>query len=142
MAKNSQGLVAYWSTTTAAATAAANIVGEVVSFSGPSLTASVIDVTSLQSTAKEKMVGVYDGGQITLSVNWNCSDAAGQTKMRECLIARTKGHMVLALNGGGAETQKIGAKGYISGMNVSGAVDNKISGDFTLAISGGASFTS
>ena len=141
MAKESQGVVCYWSTTTSQATAATNVVGEVVSFSGPSLTAAVIDVTNLVSTAKEKLIGVYDGGQITLSVNWNCSADDGQKRMRESLIARTKGHMVLALNGG-AGTQKVGAKGYISGMNITGAVDNKISGDYTLAISGGASFTS
>lgn len=141
MAKESQGVVCYWSTTTSQATAVTNIVGEVVSFSGPSLTAAVIDVTNLVSTAKEKLIGVYDGGQITLSVNWNCSADDGQKRMRESLIARTKGHMVLALNGSAA-TQKVGAKGYISGMNITGAVDNKISGDYTLAISGGASFTS
>jgi hypothetical protein len=141
MAKESQGVVCYWSTTTAAATAAGNLIGEVVGFSGPSLTAAVIDVTNLASTAKEKMVGVYDGGQVTLNVNWNCSDASGQSKMRKTLMSRVKGHMVLGLNGA-AGTQKIGLKGYVSGMNITGSVDNKLSGDYTLAISGGASFTS
>ena len=141
MAKESQGVVCYWSTTTAAATAADNLIGEVVGFSGPGMSAAVIDVTNLVSTAKEKLVGVYDGGQITLNVNWNCSADDGQKRMRESLIARTKGHMVLGLNGA-AGTQKVGAKGFISAMNITGAVDNKISGDYTLAISGGASFTS
>lgn len=141
MAKESQGIACYWSTTTVAATAATNVIGDVTGFSGPSMTAAVIDVTTLQSTAKEKLIGVYDGGQIQLQVNWNCSADDGMKRMRESLVARTKGHMCLFLNGS-AGTQKIGCKGYISGMNVQGSVDNAVKGDFTLAISGGASFTS
>ena len=142
MPKESQGIVCFWATVTVAATAAANLVAEMTGFSGPSLSAAVIDVTTLQSTAKEKLVGVYDGGQITMNVNWNCSGTDGQKLMRESLAARTKGNLTVALSGTGAGTQKIGLKGYVVGMNVSGAVDNKLAGDFTIAISGGASFTS
>ena len=98
MAKESQGIIAYWSTTTAAATAAGNVVGEVVGFSGPAMTNSVIDVTNLQSTAKEKLVGVYDAGNITLNVNCLVTDG-GQQKARECLAARTKGCLLLQLSG-------------------------------------------
>ncbi len=142
MAKNSQGIVAYWATVTAVATAAANLIGEVVGFSGPSLSAAVIDVTNLVSTAKEKLIGVYDGGQVTLNVNWQCSAADGQKLMRESIAARTKGVLCIGLNGPGAETQRIVLKGFVSGMNVTGSVDNKLAGDFTIAITGGASFTS
>jgi hypothetical protein len=141
MAKESQGIIAYWATVTVEATLAANVIGELTGFSGPSLSAAVIDITHLQSTAKEKMVGVYDGGQVTLNVNWNCSAADGTKLMRESLVARTKGRLAIFLNGS-AGTQKIGLKGFVSGMNVTGSVDNKLAGDFTIAITGGASFTS
>lgn len=139
MAKQSQGIIAYWSTTTVVATAASNVVGEVVGFSGPGLSANVIDVTHLQSTAKEKMMGLYDGGQITLNVNMVVTDG-GQTLLRECLVARTKGALLLQLSTS-ATTQKMSMEGYVSGLNVSGSVDNKLSGDVTITITGGVSFS-
>ena len=69
MAKDSMSVVAYWATVTVEATLAANFIGQVTGFSGPSMTAAVIDVTALNSTAKEKLIGIYDGGQVTLNVN-------------------------------------------------------------------------
>ena len=83
MAKESQGIIAYISTTTAISTN--TVLGEVVGFSGPGLTANPIDVTNLTATAKEKLIGVYDGGQLTLNVNAVVTDA-GQTKAREMIL--------------------------------------------------------
>lgn len=137
MAKESQGIISYISTTTAESTN--TILGEVVGFNGPSLSANVIDVTNLVSTAKEKLIGVYDGGQITLNVNMVVTDA-GQTKAREMMAARTKGNLMLQL-ATAATTQKFALKGYISGLTVTGSVDNKLAGDITFAISGGVSWS-
>ncbi len=137
MAQQSQGIISYWSTTTASATAAANVIGEVIGFSGPGMSANVIDVTNLVSTAKEKLVGVYDGGNVTLNVNMLVTDG-GQTLMRESLVARTKGKLLIQL-AYPATVQKIGVKGFVSGMNFTGSVDNKLAGDITIAISGGVS---
>ena len=140
-AKDSMSVVAYWATVTVEATLDANKIGEVVGFSGPSMSAAVIDVTNLGSTAKQKLIGVYDGGQVTLNVNWDSCTDDGQKLIRESLVNRTKGRLAIFLNGS-ADTQKIGLEAYVSGINISGAVDNKLSGDFTFAITGGASFTS
>jgi len=141
MAKDSMSVVAYWATVTVEATVAANLIGQVTGFSGPSMTAAVIDVTALNSTAKEKLIGIYDGGQVTLNVNWDSCTDDGQKLLRESLAARTKGRLAIFLNGS-ADTQKIGLEGYVAGINITGAVDNKLAGDFTIAITGGASFTS
>ena len=43
----------------------------VVSFQGPGGQASVIDVTNLASTAKEKRVGLRDEGQLSLSFQFS-----------------------------------------------------------------------
>ncbi len=137
MAKESQGIIAYISTTTAISTN--TVLGEVVGFSGPGLTANPIDVTNLTATAKEKLIGVYDGGQLTLNVNAVVTDA-GQTKAREMIAARTKGNVMLQLSTA-ATTQKIAVKGYVSGLNFTGSVDNKLAGDITIAISGGVSIS-
>ena len=90
----SQGVVLYWSTTTALSTAIA--VGSISGFNGPSGSAAIIDVTNLGSTAKEKMMGLPDEGNISFDMQLNTSDS-GQTKMRECRAARTKGHFALKL---------------------------------------------
>jgi hypothetical protein len=137
MAKESQGIIAYIATTTVVSTNIA--VGEVVGFSGPSLTANVIDVTNLGSTAKEKLVGVYDGGQITLNCNCLVTDS-GQTKAREMLAARTKGSLMIQLSSA-ATTQKINLEGFVVGLNITGAVDAKLAADLTWAVTGGASFS-
>lgn len=139
MAKESQGIICYWSTVTVNATLAANVVGELTGFSGPSMSAGVIDVTNLQSTAKEKMIGLYDGGQISLNVNWVATND-GQIKLRESLVKRTKGSLLIQLSTA-TTAQKINLEGYVIGMNVNGAVDNVLKGDFSIAITGGASFT-
>lgn len=139
MAKNSQGIIAYWSTTTSIATAATNVVGEVKGFNGPGMSANVIDVTNLQSTAKEKMIGLYDAGQIGLQINMLVTDG-GQTLLRECMVARTKGCLMLQLSTV-STSQKMSMKGYVSGLSVSGAVDNVLTGDVTITITGGVSFS-
>ena len=135
----SQGVICYWSTTTANATNSSNIVGEVVGWSGPGMSAAVIDVTNLISTAKEKLVGVYDGGQITVSVNVAVTND-GQRLLRECLAARTKGSLLIQLS---TDTtgEKCSVKGYVSGLNMSGGLDKQITGDFTIAVSGGVSWS-
>lgn len=46
-------------------------VEEVLSFSGPSGSRSVIDVTSLSSTGREKEVGIPDYGQVTFEINYS-----------------------------------------------------------------------
>ena len=139
MAKESQGVICYWATASITASAASNVVGEVVGWSGPSMSAAVIDVTNLVSTAKEKLVGVYDGGQVTLNVNWAVTND-GQRIMRESLAARTLGNLAIQLSTT-TTAQFIRAKGYVTGMNLTGSVDNKQAGDFTVAITAGVTFS-
>ncbi len=139
MPKESQGIITYWSTTSVTATAAANVVSEVLSFSGPAPSANIIDVTNLQSTAKEKMIGLYDGGQITINTNFIVTDA-GQTKLRESLAARTQGNLMIQLSTV-TTSQYMAMMGYVTGFNVSGAVDNVLRGDYTITIHKGVSYS-
>ncbi len=143
MAYGAQGIPFYWSTSTVYSSAEAGKVAEVVGFSGPSQSANVIDVTNLLSSAKEKLVGVYDGGQLTLNLNWQASNAThlGQKKMQECLRAGTKGSFFIELTGTVATGKSISGEGYITGLNITGSVDNKVAGDVTIAITGGVSLS-
>lgn len=139
MPKESQGIITYWSTTSVTATAAGNVVSEVLSFAGPAPSANIIDVTNLQSTAKEKMIGLYDGGQITINTNFLVTDA-GQTKLRECLAARTQGNLMIQLSPD-STSQYMAMMGYCTGFNVSGAVDNVLKADYTITIHKGVTYS-
>jgi len=139
MASGAHGIICYWATATANASGATNVVGELTGFSGPSMTAAVIDVTTLTATAKEKIVGIYDGGQITLNLNYEVTND-NQRLFRECMVARTKGRLQIQFSTA-TTAKQVSCKAYVSGINITGSVDNKIAGDVTLAITGGASFT-
>jgi hypothetical protein len=136
MAIESQGAFFYLSTTTSLSTAIA--VGQVTGFNGPSGSANVIDVTHLQSTAKEKMIGLRDEGQITLDLNCVPGDS-GQTKLRECRANRTACHWALKLND--TAITQLDSHGYISGYAITGSVDNKVNLSVTIVITGGVTWS-
>ena len=138
MALESQGISIFFSTSTVASTAAAAIIEEVNSFSGPSGAAGIIDVTHLLSTAKEKLVGLRDEGQVSLNLNFIATGAV-QTKLRECRSARTKSNLGIAFS----DTAKTIAKMecYVTGFSIAGSVDNKLSGAVTIEITGPVTWT-
>jgi hypothetical protein len=62
-------------------------IAEVLSLSGPELTAEDIEVTNLDSTAKEYISGVPDGGSASFELNWISS--AQQETLRDDVEAGT-----------------------------------------------------
>lgn len=119
-------------------------IGQITNFSGPAMQAAVIDVTCLQSTAKEKLISIYDSGQVSLSVLYD-HDASGlclHDALERDMQARTWRQFDIQLVGAStAQTQSIFFGGYISGINLSGAVDNALKADFTVALASGVNFT-
>jgi len=118
-------------------------IGQVVSFNGPGLSGSVIDVTTLQSTAKEKQPGLYDGGQMSLSVLWDneASNANLHDALVRDMIARTLRKFDAVFVGPTtANTGAVYFGGYITGFNITGSVDNVLRADMTIALSSGANF--
>ena len=133
MARESQGCILYFTTSTPGTTVIA--VGEVNSFSGPTGSAGVIDVSHLGSTAKEKLMGLPDEGSLSLSVNFLSSGDAGQVKLREQRAKRGKSAFILQFNTS-ATGEKCSAECYVTTFGISGSVDNKLQGDITLEITG------
>lgn len=118
-------------------------IGEVVSFNGPGLSAAVIDVTTLQSTAKEKLIGIYDAGQVSLSVLFQ--EQASFTYLHDALIrdmqAKTHRQFDIIFKGDSTQnTQAVYFGGYVSGFNITGSVDNAIKADITIALASGVDF--
>lgn len=143
MAFEAQGTEFYWSTSTAASTAAGALVGEVTDFNGPGGQANIIDVTNLGSTAKEKLVGLRDEGQVSMSLNLSFSDA-GQIALRADRASRTRRKCVIKFNDSTTDAAKTKAifDGYVLGFSVSGAVDDKVGANCVIEITGAVTYSS
>ena len=138
MAYSGQGTLFYWSTTTSASTAATALIGEVIDFSGPGGQANVIDVTHLNSTAKEKMMGIRDEGQLTLTVNHNATDA-GQVNLIADRASRTLRKVVIAFSD--ASSYFAIFDGYCLGYSIAGGVDDKVTANVVIEIADAVTYT-
>jgi len=123
-ALETQGVTVSWDGT---------LVGEVVSFSGPGGSASIIDVTHLGSTRREKRMGIPDEGQLSCEINL-VPDNAGQVKLRNDRASRTERACILTLTDTGSTTLTFNA--YCTQFSIQGSVDNKIQASVTLEITG------
>lgn len=108
-------------------------VGEITDFTGPGGSASVIDVTHLKSTAKEKRMGLPDEGQFTFNVNLVPSDN-GQRHVFKSRKDRRLTNFKLTLTDAPATVLSFAA--FVLEFSLSGAVDDKIPAAITLEISG------
>ena len=108
-------------------------VGEVTSFNGPGGSASVIDVSHLGSTRREKRMGLPDEGQISFDLNLVPNDA-GQGKLRTARAARTLtgGELYLTDDSGTI----LSFDCYCTAFSIQGSVDDKVQGSVTLEITG------
>jgi len=139
MAIESQGTKLFWSSSTAASTSADTaLIGEVTDFTGPGGQAAVIDVTNLLSTAKEKLIGLRDEGQLSMTLNFSATDKA-QENLRVDRAARTKKRVTMKF----VDTNTAIAifKGYCLSYSISGAVDNKITANAVIEITGAVTYS-
>lgn len=109
-------------------------VGAVVSFSGPSGSANVIDVTSFDSTAKEKMIGIRDEGQVTMECLLSSSATDIHSKVRDDRATRRKGVWQIKMTDGstidGYPTM-VDYDAYVTGFSIQGGVDNVVRASIT-----------
>lgn len=111
-----------------------NAIGEVISFSGPSGSPAVIDITHLGSTAKEKMISVRDEGQVTFEILYDSSGNTAHTQLNSERIARTKRYYEIELTDGTNAGTFLFFAAYVSGFSLSGAVDDALKASVTLDI--------
>lgn len=107
-------------------------ISNVVSFSGFDGEASEIDVTNLDSTAKEFLLGLQDFGSFTFEFHPDYTDA-GQNALR---AAQTSGNVktfLLTLS----DTTTVAFTAYVKNAQAaSGGVDAALAGSASLKISG------
>jgi len=115
------------------------LIGEITDFTGPGGQAAVIDITNIQSTAKEKLIGIRDEGQVSMSLNFDPTDG-GQTGLRDDRDNRTRNKYAIRLTdvatGSSALPSWCYFNGYCLTFSISGAVDNKITANTVLEIDG------
>jgi len=105
--------------------------GEVISFDGPGGRGSVIDITNLASTAKEKLPGLPDEGQLAMVANFHGADA-GQQALYNARNAQTLISMQLTLT----DASIIVFNGYILEYKLTGRADSKVELALTMEITG------
>jgi hypothetical protein len=106
---------------------------EIRSFTGPGGQSAVIDATTLQSTGKEKVLGLQDEGQLSLECNFEPGDA-GQQALLADRAASTKKKFKITFSDENNATAIFDA--FVMGFSVAGGVDALTTATITLEISG------
>lgn len=110
---------------------------ECKSFKGFDGEASEIDVTSLDSSAKEFLAGLRDYGGIDFEMNW-LADDTGQAALRAAAAAGTTKNWKLTLVSGTLDVASFA--GFIKSVPISGGVDAAVTGSFRIRITGAVSW--
>jgi hypothetical protein len=114
-------------------------IAEIRSFSGPGGQANIIDATTLQSTGKEKVMGLQDEGQLTLELNFSPGDVSQQDLLADRAAGLKKKFKIIfsdVITGGVAAGTSASFSAYVIGFTVSGGVDALTSAQVTLEITG------
>lgn len=111
-------------------------ISEVVSFSGFDGSASEIDVTTLDSTAKEFRMGLQDFGNFSLECN-HLPEDSGQVALRAAKATRAVQSFLIAYTDGSTDA----FQAYVMSASKSGGVDAKVDTSFTLRITGDVTAT-
>jgi len=113
-------------------------IAEITDFDGPSGSASEIDVSSFDSTAKEFLIGLKDEGQFTFSCNL-VPDDTSQSGLRDDRDNRDLRNFQITLTDSPATTLDFAA--YVMSFATSGSVDAAITASITLRISGAVTWS-
>ena len=109
-------------------------VGQVVDISGlRGGQATVIDVSNLASTRREKIMGLADEGQLNITVQYDPADVQ-QTRLETLRGTRALGNFKVLLTDSGPTT--FAFSGYVLSFSVDFAVDQVIQGSITIEITG------
>lgn len=106
------------------------------SFSGMDGSSSEIDVTNLDSPAKEYRVGLEDNGQFNIELDRDMSDI-GQTALLAARDSQESKLFKLSLSNGVFAT----FTGFVKKFSLSGGVDAVVKGSVDIRISGSVTWT-
>lgn len=111
-------------------------IAEITSLGGPSIRIDSIDVTNHDSLYKfrEFIVGLGDGGEISLEFNFIPGDTPGQIAFINDARARTPRSVALTLPPDAATEWNF--DGFVTALDFDDPIDNQLSGSATIKITG------
>jgi predicted secreted protein len=111
-------------------------IAEINSFNGPGGSVSVIDVTDLSSSAKEKIAGMNDNGQLSFECNFLPGDTE-HTALRTAKEAGATIKVKIIFTDENETEWTFDA--IVTGFAVQGAIDAVVKASVTLEVSGSIS---
>jgi hypothetical protein len=111
-------------------------VKEVKSFNEQQAESADIDVTHLQSAAKEFLTGLPDNGTFTGDINFVIADP-GQLAMR----AARDSQDIQSFKATFSDDSTAEFSGFVKSMPISGGVDQAVTGSFSIKVSGAVVLT-
>lgn len=112
-------------------------IAEVLNISGPSSSVEDIDVTNMDSTAREYISGISDGGNVEFELNWIAS--AQQKTMRDDVEAGTARNYKVVFSNSPATIAAFNAR--VTACSFSAEPNSQIRANATLKISGSITWT-
>lgn len=109
------------------------VIGGIRTFSGPGGQANIIDATTLQSTGKEKLIGLKDEGTFSLSCVYLPTDA-GQIAVQAARAAGTAKNYRVAFSD--PDTTVLEFSGFAMSYTLSGGVDELSAVEIGIEITG------
>lgn len=103
-------------------------IGEVLSWSGPNQSFTVLDPTSIADSLKRKAVGLLNAGSVSMDLHLNYGDA-GQDRVRTNFAAKTRTNWKItipagSLGGGSSSSETVLTfTGYITSLSLGGRMD-------------------
>jgi hypothetical protein len=108
-------------------------IGNVIDINGPGGQASVIDITNLASTAREKRMGLPDEGQVTFNIQLD-PDLATHQLVRNARANRQKSEFRITLTDTTPTTLTFA--GYVLNFSISLAVDDVVKASVVIEVDG------
>ena len=107
---------------------------EIREFTGPGGSASIIDVSDLDSTFREKILGLPDEGQLSFTIHYIADNAQHQA-LRSDRAARTLRNFRITWTDTSPSIQW-SFTGYVTEFSVSGGVDDVVLANTVIEITG------
>lgn len=119
------------------------LIAEITSWTGPTETAKQIDVSSVDSDAREFIAGLRDPGEMAIEGNFVAEDV-GQAGLRADLASRAIRNFELTLADATATLMvptKISFTAVVTSFQIKGAVDDKVAFSASVKITGVPTYT-
>jgi len=110
-----------------------NAIAEILTVSGPELSAETIEVTNLDSLAKEYIGGMPDGGSIQLEMNW-ISGNTYQAELRDRVESAEVGNFLIVWPN--TPATKVLFAATVESWSINTEANSAITASVTMKISG------